>query len=219
MRKTALLVAALAASLTAALPSTAAAKKLPRCAEKKSITLDATRNARIYSRPSGNLVFACLYKKNRRVKLGSATSCDDQQQAVDYKLAGRYVGWVRAECGLASGFSDIVLTDLSTGRIVRSARGATPMDPNRSSAEYGVSEFVVNARGSMAWIGSYPVTGPAPEPDDRRQVRKLEAESASPDGTLVDSGPDIVVDSLALTRDGSGFYYRKGAEPLFGTLR
>jgi hypothetical protein len=213
-RKTALMLTAAACAATAVPSPASAAQKLPRCAEKGSRTLQATRDGRIYARKS--TVYACLYKKNRRVKLGHETACEEVPQATGYQLAGRYVGWVRAECGGPEGSGEVVLTDLTTGQIVRSAPAVTTADPNQGSN--GVFDFRVNANGSIAWIGTYGSTGPAPSPDDRIQVRKLEAGSPA-GGTLVDSGPDIVEDSLALTHDGSGFYYRKGTTPLFATLR
>jgi hypothetical protein len=219
MRKTALALVALCVAVAAAPASAAAAKNPPRCAGKGTTTLRASKDARIYERRSDHLVFACLYAKNRRVKLASRTHCDTDPQVTGFKIAGRYVGWVRAECGLVDGTGEVVLTDMSTGKIVRSAPAATPSSPSAPVDNSGVFDFVVNENGSIAWIGDYSSEGaPAPSPDDRRQVRKLEADSPA-GGTLVDSGPDIVEESLALTYDGSGFYYRKGATPLFATLK
>ena len=216
MRKTILAVTALCAAVAAAPSPATAATKLLRCAEKGSTTLQANKDGRIYSRKADKMVYACLYARNRRVKLGHASDCGVVPEATGYQLAGRYVGWVRTECGGPAGFGDVVLTDLRTGKIVRSAPAVTASDPNNEGSN-GVDDFVVNASGSIAWIGSYGLAGgPEPNPDDRVQVRKLEAGSPA-GGTLVDSGPAIVLDSLALTR--GGFYYRKGPTPLFSPLQ
>jgi hypothetical protein len=217
MKKTIPLLAIVALCAAAPAPA-AAAKNLPRCAAKGSTTLRATEDARVYQRKSDNAVFACLYTKNHRVKLGSRTSCDTEPQVTGFDLAGKYVGWVRAECGLADGTGEVVLANLGTGQILRSAPAATPSNPSDDGPNNGVLEFVLNDRGTIAWIGEYSQSGPtAPSPDDRRQVRKLEAGSPQ-GGTLVDSGPTIVEGSLARTRTGEGFYYRKGTSTLFVPL-
>jgi hypothetical protein len=217
MRKTFPLLAIIALCAVAPAPA-AAAKNPPRCALKGSKALLANKDARVYQRSSDNLVFACLYKKNRRAKLGSATSCDTGSGAADYRLAGNYVAWVRSECGLDDTLSYIAVTDMTTGKVVQAAQAATPAGSDGTGPNSAISDLVVNDKGSVAWIGSYEGHGPtAPAPDDRRQVRKL--EPGSPEGgTLVDSGPDIVEGSLGLTRTGAGFYYRKGATPKFAAL-
>jgi hypothetical protein len=212
------LCAALATALAPS-PAAAAKKRKPApCAPSHSTTLAASKDIRVYSVPKKgdyDQAYACLLSKNRRVLLANSEECMGTDEATGFRIAGRYVAWVKVSCGLSEGTSGVVVTDVAARRVKWSAPGATPgaPAPGVSPSVYGLG---VNENGSAAWIGTYGTSGGvAPSPDDRKQVRKLEPGSP-PEGTLVDSGPDINENSFGLAEDG--FYYRKGTTPLFATL-
>lgn len=199
-------------------PALAAKRKpLPGCAAEKSTTLEQSKDARVYQ--VGDKVYACRFKKNRRVLLGT-DECMTQIRASRFTLKGRYVGWVATSCGLVSGTSSIQVTNLDTGRLLHGAsaavRTANGTDGTQETNTY-ISDYVMKANGSVAWIGVYGNDGTTTvdSPADEVQVRRLQAGSPS-GGELVDQGQTVVLESLGLAKDG--FYYRKGATPLFAPL-
>jgi hypothetical protein len=222
MRTTCSIALALAvglATVVAPAPALAAKKKpLPNCAAKKSKTLDESKDARVYQ--LGTNIYACRNKKNKRVLLGS-DECQNDTAAGDFTLKGNYVGWVASSCGLVSGTSQIEVTDLNTGKTLYSASAATRISGVSGGQETNtsVAGYVMRENGSVAWIGVYgdDTTTTVDSPADEVQVRRLQPGSAD-GGDIVDQGQSIVLDSLALAGDGTGFYYRKGASPLFAPL-
>ena len=208
----ALLAAALTTGVLAAPAPALAAKKPPNCAQRGSVTLEASRDARVYSvtdRSAVTRIYGCRNKKNRRTFLG-VKDCQNDTAAQDFTLKGRYLGWVASSCGLTSGTHSIVVTNLDTGKRLHGAGAAQRPEGASSDGELStaVSDYVMKANGSVAWIGLYS--------GESVQVRRLEPGSPQ-GGELVDQGLDIAKTSLALSDDG--FYYRKGATPLFATLR
>jgi hypothetical protein len=206
----------LGAALTPGSAMAAKKKLLPNCAAKKSTTLEATKDARVYQ--VGSEIFACRNKKNRRVHLAS-DECQNGDAAGRFTLKGNYVGWIDTSCGLVSGVDTIVVTNLNTGKILHQASAAerTPAGVDgKEERNTFVSDYVMKDNGSVAWIGVYGNDGTTTvdSPADEVQVRKLEGTSGV---QVVDQGQTVQLESLALAADG--FYYRKGATPLFATLQ
>jgi hypothetical protein len=222
MTKTAsvVLAAALVAGAAFAPASASAAKKkqLPNCAAKKSTTLEATKDARVYQ--VGSNIYACRNKKNRRVLLGH-DECQNDTAAGDFTLKGNYVGWVATSCGLDSGDQQIHVNDMNTGKTLYAAAAATRISgvSGRLPASTFVTDYVMKKNGSVAWIGTYGDDGTTTidSPADEVQVRRLQP-GAPAGGEIVDQGQDVVLNSMALAGDEGGFYYRKGATPLFAPL-
>jgi hypothetical protein len=222
MKKTGsvLLAAALVAGAAFAPGSASAAKKkpLPGCAAKKSITLDVTKDARVYQ--LGTNIYACRNKKNRRVLLGS-DECQNDTAASNFDLKGKFVGWVATSCGLVSGRDQIRVNNLDTGQTLYSASAATRISGVSGGQETNtfVTGYVMKENGSVAWIGTYgdDTTTTVDSPADEVQVRRLQPGSAA-GGDIVDQGQSVVLDSIALATDEGGFYYRKGTTPLFAPL-
>lgn len=197
VKRVSLLLAALALLVIA--PQADAKKKhgVP-CAKRPAVTLLQNSRARVYSLPrtGGDVAFACLLKRSKAYRLGFTSECQNETQATDYRLAGRYVGYVTTSCGLVSGTDDVVVRDLRTGH-VKWAAGAATGDPSASAepSTY-VDDLAMKADGSVVWMGSYDAAGSGKDQD--HQVWKH--EPGSPEGgTLVDRGTDIDVDSLALS--------------------
>jgi hypothetical protein len=224
MKKTGALVAAAAILTGAALaPATAtAAKALPNCAAKKSTTLAATKDARVYSvrtKNGGERRYACRNKKNKRVFLGG-DECQNDTEAGSFTLKGKYVGWIASSCGLVAGTSQIRVTDLNTGKTLYSASAASRTTSVAGGQETNtfVADYVMKDNGSVAWIGVFGDDGTTTvdSPADEVQVRRLQP-GAPAGGEIVDQGQTVVLESLALAQDG--FYYRKGATPMFAPLQ
>ena len=220
--RTAVALAAVVAVSIAALPGSAAAarKKPAKCSASRSTTIAQTKDVRVYSQPKKDDYdqgYACLYKTGKRVLLANVEECMGTDKASSFEIAGHYVGWVSTSCGLDEGTSQVVVTDVAKGKNVVRGSGAVPANPNADLYSTSVRDLVVSPTGAAAWIGTYSrSSGDTPTPDDRIQVSKA-APGGMPGGTLVDSGPDIVTGSLALS--STGFYYRKGTTPLFEELQ
>jgi len=226
MRRTTTAVALTLALATAAVPApaAAAARQLPNCATKRSTTLLATKDARVYADRSDR-VFACRYRTNRRVRLGTRGDCQGSPEPGKFRLAGRYAGYTLTSCDLDTGEEAVAVADLITGRVKATgpafvAEPGTP--PGEREPNTGVTSLDITSKGSAVWIGIYDVAGERSltsidDPADQAQVRKLEAGAPAGSSTLVDSGRDIGLKSLAL--GGGGFYWRKGATSQFAPLR
>jgi hypothetical protein len=184
-----------------------------RCAPRRSKTLAATSTARVYSLPN-NEIFACRYRNNRPVFLGTSDDCLDDHQARLFRLAGKYVAHVETECRVTAEEETVVVKDLTNGDRVHAAAAAQGVqtNPNRQP-NVVVRDLVLNAKGEAAWIGLYDADGEqtVDSADDDVQVYRMNSFRFG--GELVDDGQDIGLDSLALA--GAGFYYRKGASVTF----
>lgn len=220
MPKTFALALGLALATAVAPGAALAAKKkpLPNCAAKKSTTLAVTKDARVYQ--LGTNIYACRNKKNRRVLLGS-DECQNDTAASNFTLKGKFVGWVASSCGLVSGTDQIRVNNLDTGKTLYSASAATRISsvPGGQETNTSVTDYVMKANGSVAWIGTYgdDSTTTIDSPSDEVQVRRLQP-GAPAGGEIVDQGQNVVLDSMALATDEGGFYYRKGTTPLFAPL-
>jgi hypothetical protein len=203
-------------------PASAATRQPANCAAKRSTTLLASKDARIY-RLRNDRVYGCLLKKNRRVLLGTEGDCQGSPEPREFRLGGRYAGFVSTACNLDTADETIIVVDLKTGRAKWTPPAFAPpsglpgqaRDPNT-----GVADWVMSPSGSAAWIAVFDAAGrrdqtKPDDPADLVQVRKIEP-GAPAGGTTVDDGGDIALRSLALGSDG--FYYRKGATPLFAPL-
>ena len=226
MKKTAsvVLAAALVAGAALAPASAPAAKKkqLPGCAAKKSTTLAANKDGRVYS--VGFNAYACGYKTNKRFLLGDTSECQNQTEADDFRLGDGVLGYMETSCGLVSGNSTIRVISLKTGK---TKYAGSPVDATWSGGEYSTDfgSWEMKRNGSIAWIGHFggfvttPTSGPPPA--EEFQVWKNDANGEA----KLDSGPNIVRDSLALGSEAdldtglSPIYWLKGSTPVKGALK
>jgi hypothetical protein len=225
MKKTGsvLLAAALLAGAALA-PGSAGAKTklLPNCAAKKSTTLAANKDGRVYS--VGFNAYACSYKANKRFLLGDTSECQNQTEADDFRLGDGVLGYMATSCDLVSGNSTIRVISLKTGKPKYSA---SPVDATWSGGDYSTDfgSWEMKRNGSIAWIGHFgnfvttPTSGPPPA--EQFQVWKIDADGA----VKLDSGANIDRGSLALgsfedpDTGLSPIYWIKGGTPVKGALK
>jgi hypothetical protein len=216
-------LAALTVALFLAAPEAGARKRAP-CTARHDKTVLATDRSRVFTVPAHGerVAYACLYKKNRRRRLGLIGECQNETQASDFRLGGPYVGYEDTVCGLVAGSTLVKVLNLKTGRVKYSAPGATGTASPSEEASFGVSDFEMKANGSIVWIGSFDqdsngVDDPA---TDSRQVRKLEPGSPA-GGAVVDSGLGIAEGSLALSSssgEATPFYWQRDGAVFAGLL-
>jgi hypothetical protein len=196
--KYASILAAVVALVVLAPQADAKKKHRAPCSAGHSTTLLQTKTARVYSvpRPGGDTAYACLFKKRKAYRLGFTSECQNETQATDYRLAGRYIGYVTTSCELVSGTDDVVVRDLTTGHVKWAAAAATGVQTGPDDPSTYVGDLAMKADGSVVWMGIYDVDSSGK--NQNNQVRKLEP-GAPAGGTLVDSGTDVDADSLALS--------------------
>jgi hypothetical protein len=180
-------------------PARAAAAPRDACFPSGARTLEASKRARVFSvraRGGARPVFACLHATGRRVRLGDRIDCLGQA-ARDFRLAGRFVGFIAEFCPTPGGSgASLGLVDLRGGR-VRLVSGLFAFGG-------GVTDFVLKANGSAAWIERPEVGAPASTP---HLVMKRDADGRA----QLASGSDIDSSSLALA--GSTVYWTQGGAP------
>jgi hypothetical protein len=219
------LLLTLAAACCAAVPATAtAANRTPaNCVPKKSKTLAASAEARVYS--IGTTAYACRFGARTSFLLGDTKECQNQTEVGDFRLGKGVLGYETSSCGLVSGQGEILVLDLRTGRTKWSG---SPVDQTWSGGESSTSieAWEMKRNGSIAWIGrnsgfvTTPGGGPAPA-NDLIQVWKNERGKV----TKLDEGPDIATGSLALgslsnrSTGAAPIYWRNGATAMSATLR
>lgn len=203
---TACAVAGLMAALPAA-PAAAASK----CSGKGAKGVVSTASARVFTLPASGgqerKAYACLYSQNKRRFLGWIQECQDMTAASGFVLSGKLVGYVETTCGLVSGHMSVVVRDIKTGKVVRSASGASGTEaPNEEASTY-VLDLAMTRGGGIVWIGEFDAdSGGVNGAGDSRQVWAMPGKTPQ----LLDSSLDIVADSLALgptTNQGFNWVY------------
>jgi hypothetical protein len=194
-----------AVMLAQAAPASAATK----CTARKAETVQQTATARIFATPLGNTaarLYGCLYSRNRNYLIGIDGDCQPGPAVDRVTLRGRYVAYVESFCNLDASDDYVVVKDLRTGRNKYRAISATGRSDGEPSTL--VSDLVLSPTGSVAWIADWQAqSGGTPDPNDDRQVRKLEP-GAPEGGTLLDSGLTIEARSLAIGSRTSAGYSR-----------
>ncbi len=127
-----------------------------------------------------------------------------------FVISGRWLGYVYLTCSLMSGSEVVVVVDLRTGR--RHEWGITDTLAALADPYDTVEALAVAQSGAAAWIMSYAIG------DDKRRMYEVRATDAGRRaGILLDAGPDVAPDSLAV---GSGIvYWTRGGTPRSRPLR
>jgi hypothetical protein len=185
-------LAAVAAAALLVAPASAAAKAKPRCSTAGK-TLEATKDVRIYSRArsDGDPVYACAYKQGRKFQVGTFGECESGRYG-DARFAGGFLAVRVTSCGEESSSSVVSVYSIAKRKEVHNVQS---LGDNGS-----ITDYVVAPSGAIAYI-----TGDS----SAKEVRKIEA-SAGNTFTTLDSGTDIVDDSLALDSQNNA-YWRRGA--------
>ena len=186
----------LLAGVVAPVPSAAAARSAP-CAARGSVTLAASKTARIFSLPKltpnghsrngdgaiAGRTWGCLYATNRRVPLGTR----GDRVLAGFKTVGNYVAFLAYS---SRHYATVRSVQLRAGR---SGVGARVPDASH------VTDLVLARSGSLAWIESG---------ETANRVQKYEE---GPGVATVDPGPYIFESSLAIGRSTS---HRRDGPPL-----
>ena len=196
----------------------------PKCTARNAQTILQTSSARIFSTPLGDTarrVYACLYSRNRRHLLGIDGDCDPGAAVGRLTVSGRYVGYVETNCNIDQSEDSVVVKDLRTGRNKWRAAAATGQEGNDPVSTL-VTDLALASNGSVAWIADWDANSgdSAPDPNNNRQVRKLDA-GAPEGGTLLDSGLDLEPRSLGLSArssNGAWMYWTKAGSPFAARL-
>ena len=188
-------------------------------------TVIATGSVRIFTTTLGNTaerVYGCLYSKNRRYFLGIEGDCDPGPAIDQLRVSGRYVAYVQSFCNIDASDDYVVVQDLRTGRIKWRAIAATGQRGDSEPSTL-VGDLVLSRTGSVAWIADWDANSGSstPDPNDDRQVRKLEP-GAPAGGTLLDAGLGIEQGSLGIgSRTSAGYswiYWTKDGSPAAAKL-
>jgi hypothetical protein len=215
----------LGALLATAAPAQATHAERTKCTARNAHTILKTETGRIFSVPGGDFfakIYGCLYSQNRRWFLGIDGDCDPGDAVDKFILIGRYVAFVETGCNIDSSQDYVNVRDLRTGRTKWRTVAATGTSDGEPSTE--VKDLVMSRTGSVAWIGEWDANSggiSTPEPNDDRQVRKLEP-GAPRGGTLLDRGFEIEDRSLGISartsRGYSWIYWTKSDSPFAAKL-
>jgi hypothetical protein len=187
------------------------------CASPGSKTVRQTSQARIYRKRDKTV--GCYRRTNRRTVLAEDPGfIGSGVRAEQLRVAGPYVGYSLASFGRGGTGSFIVVTNLRTGRYVRSIRG-TPVTGMSSPIRETVTDLVIKSNGSIAWIWDTSKTVTFPELITTRtiQVRKSDRSSGRSSSTLLDS--TLTVDTRSLAIRGSTISWRNAGQLRTATLR
>jgi hypothetical protein len=194
MRAVALAIAATALVAVSA-DAPARSRTRPPC-KTAGRTIAADEQARVYrtsETDTGDKVFACLLKPKRTVYLGAFDF-----EALGIRLVslnGPSVGYEKVDCQHADCTGAIKVRNLRTGVLRRSI-----MPPHSLVAD----RVLASRSGAVAWTRR---TRPGVV-----EVRALGARGER----LLDSGPDVAPDSLALA--GSTVYWKRGGQAYSASL-
>lgn len=187
-------------------PSHPASSRSAACHPSGSHTIVANRLARAFT--LSGVVYACAERSGKRYRLGRVTFCIGSDRAGPVALSGELVAYGLERCGVDTGFSQVVVRSLSTGRQTRAeAATSTPLGPESYAS---VDAIVVKGDGSIGWIAdASSIVG-------HRRIREVRRSDAT-GTTLLDSSPAIVAGSLRL--HGSRLTWRRGRSMRSATLR
>jgi hypothetical protein len=137
--------------------------------------------------------YACRIRTGKRYVLGG-NECfgNDLGRVGDYALAGNYIAYEGYTCGDPEGEADAKTLNVASGAKASYSAEHEPL-PGGGVQDYSITDIVVNGKGNVAWIAlaQHVSGGNAKRYDVRRAIA----------GTVdrVDSGANIVADSLALS--------------------
>ena len=157
------------------------------CAPSATKTLLKAGPARLYSQ--GTQLYGCL--GSRRTRLGAlrGTVPFPAKRVALYVLSSRFAGTDTANMGVDTFSSTVALFDLRSGARIATAAATTP--ERRAESFLTVASMVVDANGTLAWIGQRSAIG---VPTPTLEVHALNAAG----NRLLASGAHISPKSLRL---------------------
>ena len=203
-------------------PSIALAPKIG-CHPKGSKTLVANSQARVFK--LRGWVYGCLRSTRRRTILVWYTGYAGWEQLhVRPQLAGRFVAFAYYWEGAVEGAGyGIRIVDLRK-RTQREIALENTEDVDYVLGDFKVHRIVVTRAGSLAFSWNVEAKDADGRDTSAREVRKLEPGDPltkappynEPLGVLLDSGPELDLNSLTLT--GSTLSWLKAGEPVTAPL-
>jgi hypothetical protein len=182
------------------------------CRPAGARTISQSSLARVFR--LGGRSYGCLFGANRAHRLGdlpaNASYPDTVRLGPVVRLSGRFVAYELRRLGRGDSQYEVFVRDLRTGAIRRHPKPYEQIALASEEPDAGVTDIVLNARGSVAWIVRDIYRSPV-----ELEVRK--ADPASP-STLLDAGAAIEAVSLTLGRDGT-LHWINGGVTRAGTLR
>jgi hypothetical protein len=189
---------AILALLTIAAPHPAQARSEHLgCRPAGARTIAQSSLARIFR--FGGRSYGCLLSANRAYRLGDLSTSESYPDTVRLgsvvRLAGRFVAYEVRRVGRADSEYEVFVRDLRTGAVRRHPKPYEQLALPSEGPDAGVTDMVLNARGSVAWIVRNVYASPV-----RLEVRKADPTASS---TLLGAGIAIEPASLSLGRDGT----------------
>ena len=126
----------------------------------------------------GHTFYGCLEREGKLVSLGGDACLGRGAGSVSQpRLAGDTVGYALMTCGIDTGGSEVISTDLRSNTVLR--RGSANLLPSGPESYGSVTDLVVRADGALGWIArstSIIGRGSTTEVDrlDRRGSRTLD---------------------------------------------
>lgn len=176
------------------------------CEPAHAHTLDRSSTAVVYA--LNGTAYACLTPAGTAYKLGSRTDCNMFFYASPFALAGDDVAYGSTFCGVDSGYSQVIVRSLDSGKVLRDRPGTS-----RSLVEQegGIRSLVLKADGSVAWIATEAQLG-----NDANRLLQVRKDDIGGD-TLLSSSLAVLPSSLKL--HGSRLTWRDAGKLRSATLR
>ena len=152
---------------------------------------------------------ACYGRRTKPLRLGGA-DCFNADEPSKFVIAGRLLAYVNTTCDTVSGSDTVIVVDLRTRR--RRYQAPATATPAAAADVYAGVETLALARGGeIAWIATYHLAGQPRIYEVRRST------AADRESMLLDSGPDVRPDSLAVSPNLA--YWTRGDAPRSAPLR
>lgn len=193
IRRTILTAAALAALVAAVLPATSSAST---CVPSGAKVLDANKSVVVYKK--GKAVKGCYLKTGKTTGLNGSDALRIAGSMVAYTYANDFPGPAGTDAGSA-----VNVWDLKTGKLVTGFQ----RDKEDDDLNYTTGDLELSKSGTVA------LTDEDGASNDRRVVQAKKGAAAF---TTLDTGKDIVLDSLAIS--GKHVFWLNGATPKVATL-
>lgn len=152
---------------------------------------------------------ACYGRRTKPLRLGGA-DCFNADEPSKFVIAGRLLAYVNTTCDTVSGSDTVIVVDLRT-RKRRYQAPATATPAAAADVYAGVETLALARGGEIAWIATYALAGQPRIYEVRRST------AADRESMLLDSGPDVRPDSLAVSPNLA--YWTRGDAPRSAPLR
>jgi hypothetical protein len=155
---------------------------------------------------AGTRVEACLAGRGTRMTLLAPAKGSRHRSLGSFAFAGTKLAYVEDQFGVDSGTLSIVVVDVARRRVLRTFGGVGGYVDAGIAGSSNVSDVVLSAKGSVAWITE--THGPPATPGLTVAVHAATATGAV---RTLDEGPDIEAGSLTLSGGMLG-WSRAGVE-------